>query len=121
MATKHYLKKIIDGVNFPWQPMSNKFPPFLFPVALPGILDEYLNMIKNTLSQWKDRSHASISDEEIAQLSEPEYQAYLAWRFRVNLDIMEAEGFITREIGEDGVEIFRMKTEEELQAEVDNL
>ena len=78
-------------------------------------------MIKNTLSQWKDRSHDSITDEEIELLSEPEYQEYLAWRIRVNLDMMEAEGFIVREVREDGTEVFRMKTEKELQEEVDNL
>jgi hypothetical protein len=90
-------------------------------VALPGILSEYLNMIKNTLSQWKDRSHSEITDAEIASLSEPEYQKYLAWRIQVNLDLMEAEGFVTKEIQEDGTEVYRMKTDEELQAEVDNL
>lgn len=88
---------------------------------VPGNSCEDINMIKNTLSQWKDRSHDSITDEEIAALSDTEYQAYIEWRIRVNLDHMEAEGFIAREILEDGTEIFRLKTEEELQAEVDNL
>jgi hypothetical protein len=78
-------------------------------------------MIKNTLSQWKDRSHSDITDEEIDALSDQEYQSYLAWRIQVNLDFMEAEGFITKEIQEDGTEVYRMKTDEELQAEVDNL
>ena len=78
-------------------------------------------MIKNTLSQWKDRSHDSITDEEVNALSETEYQAYVEWRIRVNLAHMEAEGFIVREIQDDGTEVFRLKTEKELQEEVDNL
>lgn len=78
-------------------------------------------MIKNNLSQWKDRSHQSITDEEIQGLSDIEYSAYLEWRIRVNLEHMIAEGFIVREIQDDGTEVFRMKTEKELQDEVDNL
>lgn len=78
-------------------------------------------MIKNTLSQWKDRSHDSITEEEVNALSETEYQAYVEWRIRVNLAHMEAEGFIVREVQEDGIEVFRLKTEKELQEEVDNL
>jgi hypothetical protein len=77
-------------------------------------------MIKNTLSQWKDRSHDSITDEELALLSESEYQAYLAWRIQVNLKLMEDEGFITS-FTENGETFYRMKTEEELQEEVDAL
>jgi hypothetical protein len=78
-------------------------------------------MIKNTLRQWKDRSHDSITDEEVAALSEFEYQSYIEWRVRVNLAHMEAEGFVAREVREDGTEVFRLKTEEELQKEIDNL
>ena len=121
MHRKKALEDLINLVEFPWKPKMPGAPAFLFPVALPGILSEYLNMIKNTLSRWKDRSHSSITDEEVAALSEPEYQAYIEWRVRVNLAHMEAEGFIVREVQEDGTEVFRKKTEEELQAEVDNL
>jgi O-glycosyl hydrolase len=78
-------------------------------------------MIKNTLKHWKDRSHSEITDEEINALSESQYQEYVAWRIKVNLDLMEAEGFITKELNDEGVPVYRMKTEEELQKEVDNL
>lgn len=121
MSTKKFLYKIINTVDFPWQPISRRFPPFLFPVALPGILSEYRNMIKNTLSHWKDRSHASITDEEIEELNDTEYNAYLAWRIQVNLDLMEAEGFVVKELSEEGTPVYRMKSEEELQAEVEAL
>lgn len=121
MSTKKFLYKIINRTKFPYQPLSSRFPPFLFPVALPGILDDYINMIKNTLSQWKDRSHDSITDEELNALSDSEYQEYIAWRIRVNLNQMEAEGFIVKELNEDGVEVYRMLSEQELQDQVDSL
>lgn len=78
-------------------------------------------MIKNTLKHWADRSHQGISDEEIEALSDTEYQAYVEWRVRVNLQHMQDEGFVVKEYLEDGTEVFRMKTDKELQAEVDNL
>jgi hypothetical protein len=121
MHRKKALEDLINLVEFPWKPKISGAPVFLFPVALPGILSEYRNMIKNTLSKWKDRSHDSITDEEIAALSGPEYQTYLAWRIQVNLDHMEAEGFVTKMIQEDGTVVYRKKTDEELQEEVDNL
>jgi len=90
-------------------------------MALPLTIAYTDNMIKNTLSHWKDRSHASITDEEIEELNDTEYNAYLAWRVQVNLDLMEAEGFVVKELSEEGTPVYRMKSEEELQAEVDAL
>jgi hypothetical protein len=121
MSRKKVLEKLINQIEFPFQPRNFRFPLFLFPVDLPGIVSYYLNMIKNTLSQWKDRSHSDITDEEINSLSGDQYQAYLAWRIQVNLDFMEAEGFIVKELNEEGIPVYRAKTDEELQAEVDNL
>ena len=77
-------------------------------------------MIKNNLSHWKDRSHASITDEEIESLTDEQYQSYIEWRVLVNLKHMEEEGFITSFV-ENGQTFYRMKSDEELQEEIDLL
>jgi len=91
-----------------------------FLLEVPLTLGDSYYMIKNNLAQWKDRSHSSITDEELEALSDAEYQSYLAWRVQVNLDFMVAEGYVTEFI-ENGTKIYRLKSEAELQAEVDNL
>jgi hypothetical protein len=77
-------------------------------------------MIRNTLSHWKDRSHSSLSEEEIGALTDEQYNEYLTWRIQVNLKLMEAEGFITS-FTENGETFYRLKTDEELQQEIEAL
>lgn len=77
-------------------------------------------MIKNNLDHWKDRTHESLTDEEIESLTDEQYQLYIAWRIETNLKLMEDEGFITS-FEENGETFYRMKTDEELQEEVDKL
>jgi len=102
-------------------PLVRIQPEDKFFLEVPTKNKDYINMIKNTLSKWKDRSHASITDEEIENLSETEYQSYIQWRVQVNLEHMVAEGFIAKELNEEGNVVYRKKSDEELLAEIENL
>jgi len=50
------------------------------------------------LTQFIGRNHASISQEEIDNLSDEDYKEYLQWRIQVNLNYMVAEGYVTTSI-----------------------
>lgn len=46
------------------------------------------------LTQFIGRNHASISQDEIDNLSDEDYKEYLQWRIQVNLNYMIAEGYV---------------------------
>jgi hypothetical protein len=64
------------------------------------------------LTQFIGRNHASISQEEIDNLSDEDYQEYLQWRIQVNLNWMEAEGYVESFVCPDtGEPLYRLASE----------
>lgn len=64
------------------------------------------------LTQFIGRNHASISQEEIDNLSDEDYQEYLQWRVQVNLNWMEAEGYVESFVCPDtGETLYRLASE----------
>ena len=64
------------------------------------------------LTQFIGRNHASISQEEIDNLSDEDYQEYLQWRIQVNLNWMEAEGYVESFVSPDtGELLYRLASE----------
>jgi hypothetical protein len=64
------------------------------------------------LTQFIGRNHASISQEEIDNLSDEDYQEYLQWRIQVNLNWMEAEGYVESFVCPDtGETLYRLASE----------
>jgi hypothetical protein len=57
------------------------------------------------MHKFAGRSHASITEEELDNLTDEEYQEYLQWRVNVNLAYMVAEGFVVTEIDPDTGEV----------------
>ena len=58
------------------------------------------------LTQFIGRNHASISQEELDNLSDEEYKEYVEWRIQVKLNYMVAEGYAEPFTCPDSGELF---------------
>jgi Fe2+ or Zn2+ uptake regulation protein len=53
------------------------------------------------------KNHADITEEDLENLSDEQYEDYLRWRIFTNLDYLVKEGFVKTSVNDKGEVLYR--------------